>query len=100
LCMVPLIAWPLYAEQKMNAVFLSEVALRPKVNEDGLVGREDILQGEKGAATHDRMIRLKGSCGQSSERRGLLGQLVSKLKNRKSTQTEVIPVIALLNLPG
>jgi len=84
----------------MNAVFLSEVALRPKVNEDGLVGREDILQGEKGAATHDRMIRLKGSCGQSSERRGLLGQLVSKLKNRKSTQTEVIPVIALLNLPG
>jgi len=66
--MVPLIAWPLYAEQKMNAVFLSEVALRPKVNEDGLVGREDMMQGEKGVATHDRMIRLKGSCGQSSER--------------------------------
>ncbi|CAL5396868.1 unnamed protein product [Camellia sinensis] len=37
---VPLIAWPLYAEQKMNAVMLTEglnVALRPKSDETGLV---------------------------------------------------------------
>ncbi|KAL9385334.1 hypothetical protein Peur_022344 [Populus x canadensis] len=88
-----------FLDRTIGQVFLSEVALRPKVNEDGLVGREDTMQGEKGVATHDRMIRLKGSCGQSSERRGLLGHLVSKLKNRKSTQTEVIPVISLLNLP-
>ncbi|CAA6665877.1 unnamed protein product [Spirodela intermedia] len=39
---VPMIAWPLYAEQKMNAVLLVEdvkVALRPRTGEDGIVGR-------------------------------------------------------------
>ncbi|EXC24802.1 Hydroquinone glucosyltransferase [Morus notabilis] len=45
---VPLIAWPLYAEQKMNAVLLTEsaqIALRPNVNdENGLVGRGEIAQ--------------------------------------------------------
>ena len=36
---VPLIAWPLYAEQRMNAIMLNQglkVALRPKANEHGL----------------------------------------------------------------
>lgn len=61
---VPLIAWPLYAEQKMNAVLLTDdlkVAWRVKVNENGLVGREDIatyarglIQGEDG-----KMLRIK-----------------------------------------
>ncbi|KAJ8748471.1 hypothetical protein K2173_003367 [Erythroxylum novogranatense] len=44
---VPFIAWPLYAEQKMNAVLITEdlqVGLRPKVNENGLVGREEIAR--------------------------------------------------------
>ncbi|KAJ8444728.1 hypothetical protein Cgig2_030402 [Carnegiea gigantea] len=42
---VPLIAWPLYAEQKMNAAMLTEglkVAIRPTALETGLVGRGDI----------------------------------------------------------
>ncbi|XVF53043.1 hypothetical protein PTKIN_Ptkin05aG0067800 [Pterospermum kingtungense] len=66
---VPLIAWPLYAEQKMNAVLLEDglkVALRVKVNEEGLVGREDIakyakelINGEQGQLRRTRMRELK-----------------------------------------
>ncbi|KAJ1395405.1 UDP-glycosyltransferase family, conserved site [Sesbania bispinosa] len=39
---VPLITWPLFAEQRMNAVVLSDglkVGLRPRVNENGIVER-------------------------------------------------------------
>uniref|UniRef100_A0A5B7AIN7 Glycosyltransferase n=1 Tax=Davidia involucrata TaxID=16924 RepID=A0A5B7AIN7_DAVIN len=66
---IPLIAWPLYAEQKMNAVMLTEdleVALRPKLNENGLVGRAEIAQivkclmeGEEGKRLRNRMRDLK-----------------------------------------
>ncbi|RDX67751.1 Hydroquinone glucosyltransferase, partial [Mucuna pruriens] len=41
---VPLIAWPLFAEQRMNAVMLCDglkVALRPKVNGNGMVEKEE-----------------------------------------------------------
>ncbi|KAK5783584.1 hypothetical protein PVK06_038093 [Gossypium arboreum] len=44
---VPMIAWPLYAEQRMNAVLLTEginVALRPTVNQKGVVEREEIAK--------------------------------------------------------
>ncbi|KAK7386110.1 hypothetical protein VNO78_26072 [Psophocarpus tetragonolobus] len=44
---VPLIAWPLFAEQRMNAVLLSDglkVALRPKVNGNGILEKEDIAE--------------------------------------------------------
>ncbi|GKU98170.1 hypothetical protein SLEP1_g11204 [Rubroshorea leprosula] len=66
---VPLIAWPLYAEQRMNAVLLADdlkVALRVKVNEHGVVGREDIskyakalIEGEEGTLLRNRMRKLK-----------------------------------------
>ncbi|XP_077251197.1 hydroquinone glucosyltransferase-like [Tasmannia lanceolata] len=66
---VPLIGWPLYAEQKMNAVILVEdlkVALRPKANENGLVGRLEIarvvkglMEGEEGKGVRSRMRDLK-----------------------------------------
>ncbi|CAL5022937.1 unnamed protein product [Urochloa decumbens] len=42
---LPMIAWPLYAEQRTNAAVLSEnvgVALRLRPRADGLVGREEI----------------------------------------------------------
>lgn len=42
---VPMIVWPLFAEQKMNAVLLCDqvkVAMRIKFGEDGLVGRDEI----------------------------------------------------------
>ncbi|KAK3008307.1 hypothetical protein RJ639_013571 [Escallonia herrerae] len=66
---IPLIAWPLYAEQRMNASLLTEdlrVALRPKANDSGLVGRADIaaavrtlMDGGGGKLLRDRMRDLK-----------------------------------------
>ncbi|KAK6920022.1 UDP-glucuronosyl/UDP-glucosyltransferase [Dillenia turbinata] len=66
---VPLIAWPLYAEQKMNALMLAEdikVALRPKPRENGIIGREEIakvvkslMEGEEGKRLRVRMKSLK-----------------------------------------
>ncbi|XP_044486448.1 hydroquinone glucosyltransferase-like [Mangifera indica] len=66
---VPLIAWPLYAEQKMNAVLLTddlEVAMRVKADENGLVGKEDIakyarglIEGEEGKLLTNKMRKLK-----------------------------------------
>ncbi|TKY68956.1 Hydroquinone glucosyltransferase [Spatholobus suberectus] len=44
---VPLIAWPLFAEQRMNAVMLSDglkVALRPKVSGNGMVEKEEVAE--------------------------------------------------------
>ncbi|CAL5187995.1 unnamed protein product [Lathyrus oleraceus] len=44
---VPMVAWPLYAEQKMNATMLSEelgVAVRATVAEGGVVFREHIAE--------------------------------------------------------
>ncbi|XWS38252.1 hypothetical protein CRYUN_Cryun19dG0115300 [Craigia yunnanensis] len=68
---VPLIAWPLYAEQKMNAVLLAgdlKVALRVKENENGVVGREDIanfvkglIEGDEGKVLRNKMIKLKNA---------------------------------------
>ncbi|TXG50642.1 hypothetical protein EZV62_023166 [Acer yangbiense] len=68
---VPLIAWPLYAEQKMNAVLLTDdlkVALRVQVDENGLVGRDDIakyarglIEGEEGKLLKNNMKKLKDS---------------------------------------
>ncbi|RYR75033.1 hypothetical protein Ahy_A02g009744 isoform C [Arachis hypogaea] len=66
---VPLIAWPLYAEQKMNAVLITrdmKVGLRPEIGEDGLVEREEIgsvvkrlMEGEEGKKLRYRMKELK-----------------------------------------
>lgn len=55
---VPLITWPLFAEQRMNAVVLSEglkVGMRPRVGEKGIVERikvveviKCLMEGEEG----------------------------------------------------
>ncbi|KAG6781158.1 hypothetical protein POTOM_014047 [Populus tomentosa] len=68
---VPLIAWPLYAEQKMNSVLLADglkVALRVKVNENGLVMKEEIanyarsiFEGEEGKSIKSKMNELKSA---------------------------------------
>ncbi|KAH7864537.1 hypothetical protein Vadar_030699 [Vaccinium darrowii] len=70
---VPLIAWPLYAEQKLNAVMLNEglyVALRPKANEIGIVEREEIarvvkelMEGEEGKKVCEKMKSLQEAAG-------------------------------------
>ncbi|KAL9303534.1 hypothetical protein ACSQ67_020797 [Phaseolus vulgaris] len=66
---VPLITWPLYAEQRMNSVVLSEglkVGVRPRVSEKGLVERVEIVQvikclmeGKEGREMQKRMKELK-----------------------------------------
>jgi hydroquinone glucosyltransferase len=68
---IPIIAWPLFAEQKMNAVLLSDgirVAIRPKGNENGLVEREEIgeivtrvIEGDEGREICERMKKMKNS---------------------------------------
>ncbi|MCD9558449.1 hypothetical protein HAX54_015827 [Datura stramonium] len=96
---VPLIAWPLYAEQKMNAVMLSgdiKVALRPKANEEsGLVGRLEIakvvkglMEGEEGKGVRSRMRDLKDAAAKVLSEDGsstkALAELASKLKKKAS----------------
>ena len=81
---VPLITWPLFAEQKMNAVMLADglkVALRPKVNEVGIVEKEEIagvikclMEGGEGKGMRERMGNLKDSA-------------TNALKDGSSTQT-------------
>ncbi|ESQ37758.1 hypothetical protein EUTSA_v10028623mg [Eutrema salsugineum] len=66
---VPLIAWPLYAEQKMNAVLLTEdihVALKVRAREDGIVGKEEVarvvkglMEGEEGKGVRNKMKEMK-----------------------------------------
>ncbi|KAK7386180.1 hypothetical protein VNO78_26215 [Psophocarpus tetragonolobus] len=66
---VPVITWPLYAEQRMNAILLCEglkVGVRPKVNENGLVERGEIaevikclMESEEGGEMRKRMKELE-----------------------------------------
>ncbi|KAJ4700946.1 Glycosyltransferase [Melia azedarach] len=93
---VPLIAWPLYAEQKMNAVMLTEdihVALRPKANENGLVVREEIaevvkklMQGEEGKKIRKRMKGLKEGAANVLQENGSSRKALSKLTLDWETQ--------------
>jgi hydroquinone glucosyltransferase len=94
---IPLIAWPLYAEQKMNAVMLTEdikVAVRVKANENGVVGREEILkvtkalmEGEDGKKLRSRMKELKDAAARVLSEDGsstkALSELALKWKNKK-----------------
>ncbi|KAJ0582176.1 putative hydroquinone glucosyltransferase [Helianthus annuus] len=93
---VPVIAWPLYAEQKMNAVSLTEaikVALRPTVGENGIIGRVEIarvvkslLEGEEGKAIRSRIRDLKDAAANVISKDGCstktLDKLASMLKNK------------------
>ncbi|XP_019154673.1 PREDICTED: anthocyanidin 3-O-glucosyltransferase 5-like [Ipomoea nil] len=69
---VPIIAWPLYAEQRQNATLLTEelgVAIRPKkLPTKGIVSREEVktlvktmLQSKKGKEMRERVVKLKMS---------------------------------------
>ncbi|CAL4970351.1 unnamed protein product [Urochloa decumbens] len=94
---VPMIAWPLYAEQRMNAAILTEVAgvaLRPASRGGGgggLVAREEIaaavreiVEGEKGSAVRRRARELREAAARAwspegSSRRAL-AEVVGKWK--------------------
>lgn len=93
---VPMIAWPLHAEQHINALLVTEgleVALRPKSSENGLVGREEIakiikslVNGEEGKKILEKVIALKEAAAKALSENGsstkVLSQLVLKWKNK------------------
>uniref|UniRef100_A0ACD5UW32 Uncharacterized protein n=1 Tax=Avena sativa TaxID=4498 RepID=A0ACD5UW32_AVESA len=70
---VPTIAWPLYAEQRMNAKMLSEragMALRPKARVDGVATRgevaavaRELMVGERGAFARNKVRELREEMG-------------------------------------
>ncbi|XP_077228944.1 hydroquinone glucosyltransferase-like [Tasmannia lanceolata] len=94
---IPMIAWPLYAEQKMNALLLVEdlkVALRPKAGDGGLIEREDIvrvakelIEGEEGKELKKTVQKLKEASALALEEGGssykALSNLACKLKSLK-----------------
>ncbi|GLJ47385.1 hypothetical protein SUGI_1000190 [Cryptomeria japonica] len=66
---VPMIAWPLYAEQKMNRVILVkqiQVAVGLRIESNGFVRREEVdravrelMEGEEGRKAREKMKELK-----------------------------------------
>lgn len=78
---VPMITWPLYAEQRINAVLLTEeigVAVRPKewASEDTVIEREEVQQmvrkvmvEEEGRGMREKARDLKCS-GEKASRKG------------------------------
>ncbi|PNX92419.1 hydroquinone glucosyltransferase-like protein [Trifolium pratense] len=92
---VPLITWPLFADQGMNAVLLSDgikVGMRPRVNENGIVERIEIAEvikclivGEEGEKLRNRMKELKEAANSALKEDGSstksFSQLAFKWKN-------------------
>jgi len=98
---VPLIAWPLFAEQRMNAIMLTQdikVALRPSADpESGLVGRDEIarvvkrlMEGEEGKRIRNRMKDLKDAAakvlGEDGSSTRALSELALKWKAKLINQ--------------
>ncbi|XP_020105799.1 hydroquinone glucosyltransferase-like [Ananas comosus] len=97
---VPMIAHPLYAEQRLNAVLLAEavgITIRPRAREPyGVVGREEIaaavkelMQGEKGKALRHRAKELQEAAARALAQRDgssykALQGLANKWKERAS----------------
>lgn len=77
---VPMVTWPLFAEQRMNAVLLTEglkVALRPKFNENGVAEREEIAKvikglmvGEEGNEIRERIEKIKDAAADALKEDG------------------------------
>ncbi|XP_020595201.1 LOW QUALITY PROTEIN: hydroquinone glucosyltransferase-like [Phalaenopsis equestris] len=97
---VPMAAWPLYSEQRMNAVLLVDgvkVALRVNVGEDGTVGREEIakvvkmlMEGEEGKVVRQKMREMKTEAaiaeGKQGSSHNALKEVVSILKDSDSAK--------------
>ncbi|KAL5061086.1 hypothetical protein RYX36_032690 [Vicia faba] len=86
---MPLVVWPLYAEQRMNAVILTEgvkVGLRPNVGESGLIERQEIasvvkclMEGEEGKKLRCKMKDLKEAAAKTLGENGTSTNTISKL---------------------
>nr|UXB92764.1 glycosyltransferase [Helleborus thibetanus] len=88
---LPLIGWPLYAEQKLNAVMISErlkIALRVKANENGIVDREEVarvikalMKGEEGKRIKDKVNELRTAGTQLLNEDGTSTKALSEVAN-------------------
>nr|ACJ85806.1 unknown [Medicago truncatula]AFK49009.1 unknown [Medicago truncatula] len=97
---VPLVVWPLYAEQKMNAVMLTEdvkVGLRPNVGENGLVERLEIasvvkclMEGEEGKKLRYQMKDLKEAASKTLGENGTSTNHISNLALKWTNKSTVI----------
>jgi hydroquinone glucosyltransferase len=77
---VPMVAWPLYAEQKMNAAMLevqAGVAVRVRADPDGLFSKEAIasvirgvMEEEEGASMRTRVRELREKAEQALTKDG------------------------------
>jgi hydroquinone glucosyltransferase len=86
---VPLIAWLLYAEQRTNSVLLADdlkVALRVKVNDNGLVGHKDmanyareVIKGEKGKLLKSKMKEIKNAAERALSQDGSSTKSLAKM---------------------
>ncbi|KAJ4959088.1 hypothetical protein NE237_026199 [Protea cynaroides] len=89
---VPSIAWPLYAEQKMNTKILVDglkVAMRPKAALNGIIGRVEIasqakglIEGEEGKRTRNRMRVLKEAASTAYSEGGSSTMALSEVANK------------------
>ncbi|ESW12768.1 hypothetical protein PHAVU_008G140800 [Phaseolus vulgaris] len=86
---VPVIAWPLFAEQSLNAAILTDdlkVALRPKVDHSGLTEREEIsktvrglMEEKEGKEIRKRMELLKIAAANAIKEDGSSAKTLSEL---------------------
>ena len=84
---VPMVAWPLHAEQRLNAAMLEGplgVALRPVAREEGAAVVKELMEGEKGRAARRRAGDLQQAAARAwapegSSRRAL-GEVAARWK--------------------
>ncbi|KAL8479829.1 hypothetical protein ACS0TY_026685 [Phlomoides rotata] len=77
---VPMMAWPLCFEHKMNAVFLTDgvkAAIRVKENENGVVEKghiakvvKQVMEGEEGIGIRKKLMELKSAAGHALTKDG------------------------------
>ncbi|KAG4952442.1 hypothetical protein JHK85_046309 [Glycine max] len=86
---VPMVAWPLYAEQKLNKVILVEemkVGLAVKQNKDGLVSSTELgdrvmelMDSDKGKEIRQRIFKIKISATEAMAKGGSSIMALNKL---------------------
>ncbi|CAN6250962.1 unnamed protein product [Urochloa humidicola] len=90
---VPMVAWPLYAEQRVNAAVLSEnvgVALRLRLRADGLIARQDIAAAvrevmdgeEKGRTVRRRAGDLRQAAARACAPGGSSWQMLEEVAGK------------------
>ncbi|KAG0493245.1 hypothetical protein HPP92_004239 [Vanilla planifolia] len=90
-CGVPMIAWPLYAEQPINAEMLVKgvkVALRPIVGEDGVMRKEavanvvkELMEGERGKEVRNRIRVMMKEAAKAMEQEGPSSKSLANIAN-------------------